>query len=400
MAKIKILSAKAVNSLPEGFHADGGNLFLRVRDGSRVWFFRYKKAGKQISIGLGAAHSRSLLEARAISERMRNALLNGRNPSAEIIKKKTSIVTFDKYALEFIESKRSAWRNIKHINQWISTLQNYVSPKIGDKSPADISLSDVKNILSPIWTTKTETASRVRMRIEAVLDYAAVLEESDRRNPARWKGNLDKIFPAPRKVTKPVHFASAPYTEVPRIMEELRVKNSLSAYCLRFIILTAARSMEARSAYWSEINLEKRIWTIPASRMKANREHTVPLCGEAIEILLKMQEFRQVENPLVFQGERKGLISDVAINKTLRGVAKNCTTHGFRSSFRVWGAEMTVASSAVLELALAHANKNKIEAAYQRSNLFEKRRELMEAWVEFCGNKYNIMTFYKEKLHD
>lgn len=396
MAKIKLLSARAINTLPDGLHTDGSNLFLRVRGNSRVWIFRYKKMGKQIVIGLGATHTRSLQESRDIAEKMRNAILNGKNPADVLRSKLQHATTFKQYALNLIESKRPSWRNAKHAQQWQNTLQQYVYPKIGNKFPADITLLHVKEILTPIWITKTETASRIRMRIEAVLDYAAVIENSDRRNPARWKGNLDKLFPAPRKVAKKVHFASAPYTDVPNIMSELRNKTSLSAYCLRFTILTAARSMEARAAFWSEIDLKNKIWKIPAARMKADREHVVPLCDEAVDILLKMRELQSDKTELVFQGERGGVLSDVTINKTLHAIASNCTVHGFRSSFRIWGAEMTSTSSAVLELALAHVNNNKTEAAYQRSDLFERRQKLMEAWGVFCSGKNNLLILEKE----
>lgn len=397
MAKIKLLSARAINTLSDGFHADGGNLFLRVRDDSRVWMFRYKRNGKQVSIGLGATHARSLQEARELAERMRKALLNGKNPADELQDKLQHITTFKEYALALIESKRPSWRNAKHAQQWQNTLAQYVYPSIGHKRPDDITLMDIKNILTPLWSTKTETASRVRMRMEAVLDYAAVIENSDRRNPARWKGTLDKLFPAPRKIAKRVHFPSAPYAEVPQIMLELRKLNSLGAYCLRFIILTAARSMEARSAFWREIDFENKVWRIPAIRMKAEREHEVPLCDEVIGILQIMRELQPPNTELVFQGERGGLISGVTINKTLHAIASNCTVHGFRSSFRIWGAETTSTPSAVLELALAHVNQNKTEAAYQRSDLFERRRVLMDAWGVYCCSGSNIYQINKQK---
>lgn len=234
------------------------------------------------------------------------------------------------------------------------------------------------------------------MRLEAVLAYAIVEEQSDRRNPARWKDNLDMILPSPQKIKKPMHFAAAHYSDVPRIMSELRSKNSISAYCLRFIILTAARSGEARGALWSEISKDLTRWTIPAARMKAQREHAVPLCDEAIEILKIMLQWRMNESELIFPGGRGGLISDVAVNKTLHSVAPNVTTHGFRSAFRIWGAETTATPSAVLELALAHVNQNRVEAAYQRSDLFERRRELMSIWGRFCIQSGNVLSLQKD----
>lgn len=398
MAKIKILSPRQVTTKPNGYYADGSNLFLRVRDDSRVWIFRYKKDGKQISIGLGSINARSLDEVRDIAALMRNALANGKDPAELIKRPESNVPTFKEVALELIEAKRPSWRNAKHAQQWSNTLEQYAYPTIGQKIPADVTLVDIKEILLPLWTTKTETANRLRMRIEAVLDYAAVHDSSDRRNPARWKGNLDMVLPPIRKVKKTTHFASAPYSDVPRIMSELRSKNSLSAYCLRFTILTATRSGEARGALWSEINLEAGVWTIPATRMKAEREHAIPLCAEAIEILKTMQHW-QMGNVVnrVFESARGGLLSDVAVNKTLHSIAPDVTVHGFRSSFRVWGAETTATPSAVLELALAHVNQNRVEAAYQRSDLFERRRELMNAWGSYCNDVGKIVLMMKEK---
>ncbi len=399
MAKIKILSPRSIDNLPNGFHADGGNLFLRVRGDSRAWVFLYRKAGKQISIGLGATRSRSMADARDLADLMRKAIANGKDPANELnVGDEPNAKTFKDYALELIESKRPEWRNVKHAQQWSNTLSQYVYPTIGKKYPIDITLADVKAILLPLWTTKTETANRLRMRIEAVLDYAAVHEESDRRNPARWKGNLDMVLPSPRKIKKPIHFASASYSDVPRIMSELRTKDCLSAYCLRFTILTAARSGESRGALWSEINLDAKSWTIPPERMKAQREHSIPLCEEAIEILRIMQQWRIDDGERVFQGTRGNFISDVAVNKTLHAIVPDVTVHGFRSSFRVWGAETTATPSAVLELALAHVNKDKVEEAYQRSDLFDRRRELMNAWGNYCKGVGKIVQLHREKI--
>lgn len=399
MAKIRVLTARDVTIKPDGFHTDGGNLFLRVRGDSRAWVFLYRKAGKQISIGLGATCSRSLADARDLADLMRKAIANGKDPVNELNRQdEPNAKTFKDYALELIETKRPTWRNVKHAQQWENTLFQYVYPAIGEKYPADISLADIKAILLPLWTTKTETANRLRMRLEAVLDYAAVHEESDRRNPARWKGNLDMVLPPPRKIKKLTHFASAPYSDVPRIMSELRSKDCLSAYCLRFTILTAARSSEARGALWSEINLDAKSWTIPPERMKAQREHSIPLCEEVIEILRVMQQWRIDGAERVFQGTRGNFISDVAVNKTLHAIAPDVTVHGFRSSFRVWGAETTATSSAVLELALAHVNKDKVEEAYQRSDLFERRRELMRAWGNYCKGVGKIVRLHREKI--
>ena len=394
MASIKLLTARQVDSLETGFHSDGGNLYLRVRDTeTRAWVFRYKQAGKVSELGLGAVASRTLAQARDLAGRMRTALADGKDPAALVkVRRDAKALTFEDCALALIESKRSGWRSAKHEQQWEATLRLYAFPVIGAKLPADISLADIKAILLPIWATKTETATRVRQRIEAVLDYAAVHSDSQtRNNPARWKGTLDKVLPAPRKVTKRTHFAAAPYADVPGIMAALRGKDCLSAYNLRFTILTAARSGESRGALWDEIDTHTRTWLIPASRMKAARAHRVPLCDEAMGILAKMQQWRQEGSDRVFPGERGGLLSDVAVNKTLHTIARGVTVHGFRSAFRQWGAETTAFPSAVLELALAHVNKDKVEEAYQRSDLFERRRELMTAWGRYCANAGQVV---------
>ena len=393
MAKIKVLTAREVYNLSEGFHSDGGNLYLRVRDsGSRAWVFRYKFGGKTIELGLGPVDDRSLAQARELAGRMRTALADGQDPAMLAkVRRDPTAMTFKDCAEALIESKRAGWRNAKHAKQWENTLKQYTYPAIGQKLPAEVSLADVKAILLPMWATKTETATRLRQRIEAVLDYAAVHDDEQyRSNPARWKGVLDKVLPAARKVSKRVHHAAAPYAEVPAIMSALREKGSVSAYCLRFTILTAARSGEARGALWSEIDHKARTWTIPANRMKAERMHRVPLCDEAMEIIGKMLELRKDDAENVFPGARGGLISDVAVNKTLHVIAPDITVHGFRSSFREWGAETTTFPSAVLELALAHVNKDKVEEAYQRSDLFERRVELMKAWGSYCSSKGNV----------
>jgi len=399
MAKIKLLTAREVNTLPVGFHKDGGNLYLKVRDtGSRAWVFRYKLAGKAIEIGLSSVANRSLVQARELAGRMRTALTNGIDPATLVrVKRDTTAMTFADYAAELIEAKRPSWRNAKHAAQWTATLETYAYPSIGGKLPADVSLADVKAILLPMWATKTETATRLRQRIEAVIDFAAVHEGAHGRyNPARWKANLDMVLPAASKVTKRVHHAAADYAVVPGILSALRDKDFLSAYCLRFTILTAARSGEARGALWNEIDFAAKTWTIPAARMKAGVLQRVPLCDEAVQVLTKMREWRMGDSERVFMGERGGLLSDVAINKTLHSIAPDVTVHGFRSSFRMWGAETTACPSAVLEAALAHVNPNEVEASYQRSDLFERRRELMQAWGNYCGSKGNVIQIVRE----
>ena len=399
--KIGILAARQVDTLGAGFHSDGGNLYLRVKDtGARSWVFRYKLAGKVRELGIGSKDDRSLAGARKLAGEMRTALADGKDPVCELKQRfELTAMTFEDYAAELIETKRSEWRNAKHAAQWTATLKTYAHPSIGGKLPADVSLADVKAILLPIWATKTETATRLRARIEAVLDYAVVTEKAHGRyNPATWKGNLIHTLPNPKKVSKRVHHAAAPYADVPSILSALRDKDFLSAYCLRFTILTAARSGEARGALWNEIDMAAKTWTIPAARMKANVLQRVPLCDEAMEVLTKMREWRMGDSERVFMGGRGGLLSDVAINKTLHSIAPDVTVHGFRSSFRMWGAETTAYPSAVLEAALAHLNPNEVEASYQRSDLFERRRKLMQAWGNYCGSKGNVIQLVKGNL--
>jgi len=387
------LTARQVDSLPEGFHSDGGNLYLRVKGGSRAWVYRFKDKGRVRELGLGSVAVRTLKAARELAADMRATYANGRDP-AELLRDdaKPQGMTFKQCAEALIEAKRPGWRNAKHAQQWANTLRDYAYPSLGDKAPSEVSLADVKAILLPMWATKTETATRVRQRIEAVLDYAAVHDLCDgTRNPARWKGMLDKVLPKPDKVRTREHHAAAAYADLPRIMAALRDKGHVSALALRFIILTACRSGEGRGATWDEIDLDAKVWTIPAARMKAAKPHRVPLAEDALEILRTMQQWRREDCTLVFPGARGGLLSDVAVNKTLHSIAPDVTVHGFRSAFRDWAAEQTAFPARVCELCLAHGNPDKVEAAYQRSDLFEKRRELMDAWAKYCSGSSNVV---------
>jgi integrase len=393
--KLHRLSARKVETLGPGFHSDGGNLFLRVRgSNSRAWVFRFKTVGKVREIGLGPTHTRSLSEARAIAALMRKAVAAGADPALVIRKEEPQAPgkTFEECAQEMIEAKRAGWKNAKHAQQWANTLRDYAYPSIGSKLPADVTLADVKAILLPIWATKTETAQRVRGRIEAVLDYAAVHDLCDgTRNPARWKGTLDKVLPSPRKVATREHHAAAPYADVPSIMAALAGIVHVSALCLRFLILTAARSGEARGAGWGEIDLDAATWTIPANRMKAGSPHRVPLSAPALEIIKTMMALRRPGVDRVFPGGLDGLLSDVAVNKTLHSIAPGVTAHGFRASFRTWCEEQTSYPRSVTEAALAHVNADRVEAAYQRSDLFDRRRELMQAWADFCTGQGRVI---------
>ncbi len=384
--KINKISVRQIPALGAGFHSDGGGLYLRVKDtGSRAWVFRFTQHGKTREIGLGATHSQGLADARKVAEKMRRARHEGKDP-ADVIKVSEQTQdnnTFKSCAEELIKTKKAGWRNAKHAQQWENTLRDYVYPEIGHLPPSEVSLAHIKKILLPIWTDKTETATRVRQRIESILDWASVHGLREGENPARWKGVLDIVLPSPNKVRTVKHFTALPYDELPKLMKNIRTKTSLSAYCLRFVILTAVRSGEARGATWSEIDLIKSIWTIPARRMKANIKHRVPLSKEAISILKIIKKTRDEE--LVFPGIKGAIQSDATLSKFLRSLASDITVHGFRSTFRQWAAEKTNYPSAVCELALSHVNKDKVEAAYQRSDLFDLRKKLMKDWCIYLN---------------
>ncbi len=425
MARINLLKPRQVATLPIGFHSDGSNLYLRVTsETSRQWVFRYSSNGKIKQIGLGSTIDRGLTDARDVADKMRKVLANGGEPATVLTRRAASDMTFRKYAVELVEARRTQFRSEKHAKQWPATLEKYAYPVIGDKQANAVSLTDVEAILRPIWRTKTETADRVRARIETVLDYAYVEEGIERRNPATYRGNLEhRGFGPRRKISPIVHHAAAPYADIPAIMSELRELNSTTALCLRFTILTWARSGEARGALWPEIDLGNRLWSVSAHRMKAGKLHEVPLSDEAIEILRVMETRRRKDTDFVFPGERGGLVSDVGVNKVLHDLptvvklddvatsklrvglgptagddvtAHGATVHGMRSTARSWAAAKTPFLPFVLELALAHTNKDRTEAAYQRDAVLEKRQELMKAWANYCRNS-NVVAFSRTK---
>ncbi|HPN06784.1 MAG TPA: integrase arm-type DNA-binding domain-containing protein [Hyphomonadaceae bacterium] len=409
MARINLLKPRQVETLPVGFHSDGSNLYLRVTGpNARAWVFRYMDRGKVKQIGLGATVERSVTEARELADRMRRALANGEDPAGVLTRRDADSMTFQLYAQELIAAKTPSFRNSKHAAQWPSTLYQYAYPVIGDKRIAAITLADIEAILRPIWSTKSETASRLRSRMEAVIDYGYVAEGVDRRNPAAFRGNLEhRGFGKARKITPVVHHAAAPYAVIPAIIDELCVLSSTTALCLRFTILTWARSSEARGARWSEVDDKLGLWSIPAERMKANKPHDVPLCQGARAVLAIMRKRRRPDSDLVFPGAAGGILSDVGLNKVLHSLPsvvcldaqamistgnaragrkskRGATVHGMRSAARSWAAAQTEFAPFVAELALAHVNKDKVEAAYQRDRVLEKRRALLQAWSAFC----------------
>ena len=305
-------------------------------------------------------------------------IANGRDPLSE--KQKAKHMTFRLAAEALIESKRSGWKNAKHAQQWPSTLNTYAMPTIGDLNVRIIDTADIIGVLKPIWNEKPETASRVRQRIEAVLDYAAAMGTRVGDNPARWRGHLDHLLPKPGKVRAVKHHAAMPYTDVPAFMVALAHREGVSARALTFTVLTVARSGEVREMRWSEVDIANRLWTIPAHRMKAAKEHRVPLSDAALSLL----GGERGANDLVFESDTKpgNPISNMSMTAVLRRMKFEAfTVHGFRSSFRDWAGETTGFPREVIEAALAHQLKDKAEAAYARGDLFDKRRGLMDEWA-------------------
>jgi integrase len=394
MAKnTQLLTAITVKKLVEpGSYADGEGLYLQIsQTGSKAWFYRYEKAGKGRKHGLGSFQTVSLKEARVKADICRTLRDKGIDPidhkkqqdlANELEKVKG--VTFRNCALAYIESHSAGWKNRKHEQQWRNTLETYAFPVIGKLAVHDVDTGQVLKVLEPVWFNKTETASRVRQRIENILDWAKVRKYRTGENPALWRGHLDKILPKRTKVQKVKHFSAMPYADVPKYYRNLRKLKTVTAKSLAFIILTATRSSEARGATWEEIDLKKGIWQIPDDRMKADRPHRVPLSKEAIAILEAVKPFQRKDG-LVFPGLKQNrVISEAACMKLLKADHPTLTIHGFRSSFRDWCAEMTSYPREVAEAALAHTLKDKTEAAYQRGDIFMKRHKLMDAWTNHC----------------
>ncbi|HEX2257944.1 MAG TPA: integrase arm-type DNA-binding domain-containing protein [Afifellaceae bacterium] len=400
MAGHNKLSAAGVNALKKpGRYADGLGLYLQVaksetKDGNgavtKSWLFRFQHDGKARQMGLGPLHTVSLADARQKAGECRRMLLKGTDPiearqaaRAHARTEAAKGISFRQCAERYITAHEAAWRNDKHRAQWRSTLAAYCYPAFGDLPVAAVDTGLVLKVLEPIWTSKPETASRIRGRIESVLDWATVRGYRSGENPARWRGHLAKLLPARSKVARIKHHAALPYGELPAFMEDLRGRDGSAARALEFAILTAGRTSEVIGARWSEIDLAATVWIISPERMKSGREHRVPLSERAVELLERLP--REKDSDFVFMGGRKGRpLSNMALLVTLRRMGRgDLTAHGFRSTFRDWAAETTGYQSEVVEMALAHAIGSKVEAAYRRGDLFEKRRVLMEAWSRF-----------------
>jgi integrase len=381
------LSARTVEAkLKRGRYGDGGGLFLQVSKwGTKSWVFRFERAGIERNMGLGPTHTLSLGEARERARECRRVILDGGDPietrNAARSRQRVETargVTFAKCAEDFLEAHRAGWGNEKHRGQWSSTLATYVYPVVGELPVAAIDTALVMRCLEPMWRAKPETAKRVRGRIESVLDFATVRGFRQGDNPARWRGHLDKLLPAPNKVRAKGHHAAMPYPELPEFMAELRGRDGVRWRALELQVLTGLRTGEVLGARWSEFDLAAKTWAVPAARMKAKREHRVPLSPRVIEILNSLPRAGE----RVFPSNRTNRPN--VMLETLRRIRRDVTVHGFRSTFRDWAAETTAYPNHVVEMALAHAIGDKVEAAYRRGDLFEKRRRLMNDWAKYC----------------
>jgi len=394
----KLTALKVDKEKRPGMHADGGGLYLRVtRDGTKNWVFRFMLNGKARWMGLGPVHTVTLADARARATAHRRLRLDGIDPiehrRAEKQQAKleaSRAVTFKTCADSYIAAHSAGWRSAKHAAQWSATLEAYALPVIGGLSVQTIGTAEIAKVLEPIWTTKTETASRVRGRIEAVLDWAKAHGYRVGENPARWRGHLDILLPARSKVRRVKHHAALHYADIGEFIAQLRKQEGVSARALEFAILTAARTGEVIGATWGELDVKEEIWIIPAERMKANKEHRVPLSPWALKIVQDIRKQLGADpapSAFIFPGIKTGRpLSNMAFLMLMRRMEReDLTVHGFRSTFRDWTAECTNYPREVAEMALAHAIGDKVEAAYRRGDLFEKRRRLMRDWARYCN---------------
>jgi len=403
------LTAVRVRSAPEGRYGDGKGLFLLVRKRgdrlTRYWVFRYRThEGRMREMGLGPAGEGrdlvSLAAARDAREPLWQAVKAGTDPLARKAAEAAAVhaaarqdavrgISFRAVADAYIAAHAAGWRNVKHRGQWQATLDTYVFPHMGGLPVSDVATAHVLAALEPIWRVKPETATRVRGRIEAVLDYAKAREWRSGENPARWRGHLDHLLPARSKVAKVEHHAALPWREIGAFMAALHGREGIAARALEFAILTAARTGEALGATWGEVDLSAALWTVPAARMKAGREHRVPLSPPVVALLGEMTNLRSTNDPAtpIFPGQAAGRpLSNMALLMLLRRMGRgDLTAHGFRSTFRDWVAEATAYPADVAEAALAHAVGDKTVAAYARGDLFDKRRGLMAAWADYCA---------------
>jgi integrase len=394
MGKLTALSIKSIKIV--GLHADGGGLYLKVQASpdpsqpNKSWIFRWGAGGKN-TIGLGPLRDVTLAEARDTAVQHHRLVRQGGDPRVERSKIQSAVaaasdvMTFQRAAEIYIETKRHGWRNAKHADQWTNTITTYANPVIGSLACSDVTTDQVLEILKPIWTTKNETATRLRGRIESIMDWAVVSGHRTGDNPAIWKGKLAHLLPSISKRQRVKHHAAMPYAQIPALFQAIGITPVLSAKALLLCVLTATRTSETIEAKWEEFDFDKAIWTIPKERMKKGREHRVPLSDQAIEVLKSINRIEG--SPWVFDSRGKGKpLSNMAMSNYLKGTLgfKEYTVHGFRSSFRDWAGETSRHSREVIEQSLAHSLADQTEAAYQRGDYLEKRRSLMADWSRYC----------------
>lgn len=401
-----LTARKVETAKTPGLYADGGGLYLQVNAlGAKSWIFRYSLAGRRRDMGLGSAATIGLAEAREKALQQRKLVAEGNDPieakrasKAALAASTAKAVTFKECAITYIASMKPGWKNAKHAAQWVSTLETYAYPVLGAVAVDAVDTHLVLKVIEPLWGKRAETASRLRGRIESILDYAKVRGMRSGENPARWKGHLDQILPARGAVSKVEHHRSMPYEQIPDFWPRLQLQDGLSARALELCILTATRSGEVLGARWDEIDLEAAVWTIPAERMKAGQEHRIPLPLPAVTLLKKLAAIRMSE--FVFPGQApKRPLSGMAMTMVLRRMKADATAHGFRATFRTWIADQTRHPHEVAEAALAHTIGDKVVAAYQRGDLFEKRRALMNDWAQFLerGPAIKVVPMHKSR---
>lgn len=396
------LTAKQVEKTTKpGYYGDGGGLTLQVLpSGAKTWIFRFMLNGRAREMGLGGVATFSLAEARERARAARQLVQDGRDPIearrealAERVAGEARQVKFRDAAAMYIDAHEPGWRNAKHAYQWRQSLEAFANPIIGDMHVSAVQTAEVMRVLGPIWKTKNETAQRVRGRIENILDWCKVQGSRSGENPARWKGHLDKLLPKPSKVAPGENHPALPWQQMPAFMQALRQRSGVSARALEFIVLTAARSGEARGARWKEVDLDARVWHVPADRMKAGRAHDVPLSDAVVELLSELRV--DDADGLIFKGRGGKLLSDMSVLAVIRRMnepeliwkdidGRPALVHGMRATFRMWAAEATNFPRDVAEHALAHQLPDRVEAAYQRSTVFKKRGALMAEWATYC----------------
>ena len=395
----RLNALRVAKEVTPGYHADGGGLYLQIsQSGSRSWIFRYSLAKRAREMGLGPLSTTSLAEARAEAARCRKLLSAGRDPIEDRKERERTAqaapaaLMFRQAASDYIDAHRGSWKNAKHAQQWENTLETYAYPVMGDVDVREVDTAMVLRVLQPIWTQKNETASRVRGRIECVLDAAKVLGKRSGENPARWRGHLDKLLPKRERSKKVKHHPALPWSQIPDFMQRLAERDAPAARVLHLLILTGVRTSEALKAKPEEFDLERRIWTVPPDRMKMEKELRVPLSAPAVQIV--REAMKTASNDYLFPGQkpRKPLSSMAMLNMLDRMGYTDITVHGFRSTFRDWVAECTEYPDSLAEMALAHAVESKVEGAYRRGDMLERRRKMMEDWARYCGGQTGVVV--------